>query len=632
MSVLTQRKFFIFEEEIILIKNTPQTLEPAESIYRNIVETSPFPVFVCTGEEMIITVANAATLKAWDRDSSVIGKPFFDALPELADQPFLGYLQSVYRTGKIFNSLSERVDLFVGGRMQTYYYKFTYQPLRNANGKVYGVVAFNTDVTELERAKQAVEESEIALTNLVRQAPVGICIIRANDLMIDVVNNTYLDLVGKKRKELEHRTIWDAVPEAAEAYAPIMNEVIRTGIAYTAKEAGVTLIRNGKPEVVFIDFVYDPVRHFDGTINAIMVIGIDVTDKVRARRNIEDIEERGRLAIEAAEIGTFDLNMLTQSTVTSDRFNAIFGYNRSMPRRKMADAFHPEDQIIRTKAHEDAIKTGKLFYEARIIHTDESIHWIRAQGKLYYDSGGTPVRMLGTILDITEFKRLQQQKDDFISVASHELKTPMTSLKASIQILDKLIKTNGNPDKVTQFIDKANTSLSKMQHLIESLLNVSKISAGQLALNKTRFNIAQMVNESCDHIRITGEHDLILKGDTDVNIYADRSKIEQVIVNLVNNAVKYAPLSRKIVVEIKKRERSVKISVQDFGEGIAHDKIPHLFERYYRVDSTGLQYSGLGLGLYICAEIVERHGGKIGVNSDAGKGSTFWFTVPVQEN
>jgi len=604
-------------------------LEPTASTFRDIVEISPFPVYVCTGDDMIISVANNATLKAWDRDSSIIGKPFYEALPELEDQPFLGYLQSVYRTGKPFYSDNSRVDLLVGGRLQTFYYKFTYQPMYDADGKVYGVAAFNTDVTELERAKQAVEESEMTLYNLVRQAPVGICIIRANDLMIEVVNDTYLELVGKKRRELENRTIWAAVPEAAELYAPIMNQVIDTGIAYTAKEAELVLIRNGKPEMLFIDFVYEPVTHFDGSINAIMVIGIDVTDQVIARRSIEDVEERGRLAIEAAEIGTFDLNILTQITVTSDRFNAIFGFDKPVPRRKLIESFHPEDRIIRNRAHEEADKTGYLFYEARIIHPDESVHWIRTQAKIYYDTDNTPVRMLGTILDITEFKRLQQQKDDFISVASHELKTPMTSLKASIQILDKLIKTDGDTGKISTFIEKANISLSKMQHLIESLLNVSKITAGQLALNKSHFKAGDMITESCDHVRMAGEHELIITGDTDNELYADRSKIEQVIVNLVNNAVKYAPLSRRIIIHVTRRTKTVKISVQDFGEGIAYDKIPHLFERYYRVDAAGVQYSGLGLGLYISAEIVERHGGKIGVNSEAGKGSIFWFTLPL---
>lgn len=606
-------------------------MEPTESTFRDIVEISPFPVYVCTGDDMIISVANNATLKAWDRDSSVIGKPFFEALPELEDQPFLGYLQSVYRTGKPFYSDNSRVDLLVGGKLQTFYYKFTYQPMYNAEGKVYGVAAFNTDVTELERAKQAVEESEMTLYNLVRQAPVGICIIRSEDLMIEVVNDSYLELVGKKRRELENHTIWDAVPEAADLYAPIMNRVIDTGVAFVAKEAEVLLIRSNKPEMLFIDFVYEPVRHFDGSINAIMVIAIDVTDQVVARRSIEDIEERGRLAIEAAEIGTFDLNILTQITVTSDRFNAIFGFDKPVSRKKLIDTIHPEDRIIHSRAHEDADKTGKLFYEVRIIYPDESVHWVRTQAKTYYDSDNTPVRMLGTVLDITEFKRLQQQKDDFISVASHELKTPMTALKASIQILDKLIKTNGNTEKISTFIEKANISLTKMQHLIESLLNVSKITAGQLALNKTHFKVGDMITEGCDHIRMAGDHELVVTGDTDMGVFADRSKIEQVIVNLVNNAVKYAPHSRRIIINTTRRTKTAKISVQDFGEGIAYDKIPHLFERYYRVDSTGVQYSGLGLGLYISAEIVERHGGKIGVNSEAGKGSTFWFTLPLSD-
>jgi PAS domain S-box-containing protein len=606
-------------------------LKPTENIFRDIVEISPFPVYLCTGDNMIITVANNATLKAWGRDSSVIGKPFFDALPELEDQPFLGYLQSVYRTGKPFYSDSSRADLLIGGEMQTFYYKFTYQPMYNAEGKIYGVSAFNTDVTELERAKQAVEESEMTLYNLVRQAPVGICIIRADDLMIVVVNDSYLEVVGKKRRELENHTIWNAVPEAAEIYAPIMNQVIDTGVAFIAKEAEVVLVRNKKSETVFMDFVFEPVRHFDGSINAVMVICIDVTDNVRARRNIEDVEERGRLAIEAAEIGTFDLDLLTQVMVTSDRFNIIFGFGKSTARHNLIDAIHPDDLKIRARAHEESEKTGSLFYEARIIHPDGSIHWIRIQAKTYFNSENTPVRMLGTVLDITEFKRLQQQKDDFISVASHELKTPMTSLKASIQILDKLIKTNGDPQKVTAFIEKANTSLIKMQHLIESLLNVSKITAGQLALNKTLFKAGEMITEACDHIRIAGDYELVLNGDTELELTADRGKIEQVIVNFINNAIKYAPESHRIIVNVVKRTKTVKISVQDFGEGIAYDKIPHLFERYYRVDSSGVQYSGLGLGLYISAEIVERHGGKIGVNSEAGKGSTFWFTLPITE-
>ncbi|MBL4677286.1 MAG: PAS domain-containing protein [Mucilaginibacter sp.] len=607
-------------------------MEPTESTFREMVNLSPFPVYLCTGEDLVITVANNATLKAWSRDASVIGKPIAVALPELRDQPFLGYLLNVYRTGQPFHSDISRVDINANGVLQTYYYKFNYLPMRNSAGEIYGVAAFNTEVTELERAKQEVEESRMILYNLVRQAPVGICIIGANDLVVDVVNESYLELVGKKRWQVENRNIWDAIPEAKAFYSPVMDRVIATGEAFVAQEAELILIRDGIAENVFVDFVYEPVRHFDGTINAIMVIAFEVTDKVLARRAIEDIEERNRLAIEAAEIGTFDFDLVHTTTVTSDRFNQIFGFDGPVPHRLLIDAFHPEDKQIREHAHEEALRSGYLYYEARIIWPDDSMHWIRAQGKVYRDKNEKPVRMLGTILDITEFKRLQQQKDDFISVASHELKTPMTSVKASIQILDKLIRTGTNPDKISTFIDKANSSLNKMQHLIESLLNVSRISAGQLELSKSRFNVTEMINESCDYVRVAGDYQVIIKGDKDLEIVADKQKIEQILVNLVNNAVKYAPNSKEIIIEFTKRKTTIKISVQDFGEGIPYDKIPHLFERYYRVDSTGVQYSGLGLGLYISAEIVERHGGKIGVNSDAGRGSSFWFTLPLGDS
>ncbi|WP_374951210.1 ATP-binding protein [Mucilaginibacter sp.] len=605
-------------------------MNPIDSIYRDIIESSPYPVYMCTGRDAIVAAANAATLAAWGKDSSVIGKPFLEALPEMHDQPFLGLIHQVYETGLPYSTENDRADLEIDGVLTTFYYKFTYQPLRDADNNIYGVACFAIDVTEQERAKQSAEESEITLYNLIKQAPVGICLIRASDLMIQVVNDAYLELVGRESEDMENRTIWNAIPEAAASYEPVMKQVIDTGVAFVAKEHELLLVRNGVAEFVFVDFAYEPVRNFDGSINAIMVIGIEVTDKVKARRSIEDVEERSRLAIEAAEIGTFDLNILTQQVVTSDRFNTIFGFSTTQPRPVLADSFHPEDREIRIKAHEEANRSGSLYYEARIVHPDESVHWIRTQGKIFYSENNNPIRMLGTVLDITEFKRLQQQKEDFISVASHELKTPMTSLKASMQIVGKLMKTTPDSEKVPVFMDKANSSLTKMQHLIESLLNVSKIAAGQLALSKSNFNAAELVNESCDHVRLAGEHELILTGDASLEVYADRAKIEQVVINLINNAVKYAPQSRRIIVDITVKNKMARISVRDFGEGISSEKIPHLFERYYRVDSSGLQYSGLGLGLYISAEIVERHGGKIGVKSDAGKGSLFWFTIPLK--
>ncbi|AYL96461.1 PAS domain-containing sensor histidine kinase [Mucilaginibacter celer] len=604
-------------------------MEPTENIFRSIVEGSPFPVYMCMGEEKIIAIANDATLKAWGKDKSVIGKPFDEALPELEGQPFSKQIGDVYQTGETYHGSNEPAEMMIDGRLQINYYKFTFQAMRNSRGKIVGVVCFSTDVTEIEHARQAMEESRHTLYNMVKQAPVGICIINSDTTVVEVVNDSYLELVGKKRIELENRRIWEAIPEAAEAYEPVMENAIETGKSVIAKEHRLLLIRNGIPETVFVDFVYEPVKGFDGEISALMVIAIDVTEKVMARRKIEEAEERARLAIEAAEMGTFDFDLVTDTILTSPRFDTIFGYNDAVSHQVLVDSLHPADKKIRDAAHRTALETGNLFYEARIIWPDESEHWIRVQGKVYYGSISKPSRILGTLLDITEFKRLQQQKDDFISVASHELKTPMTSIKASMQLLDRLIKVDPTSDKIPQFIDRGNSSLNKMLQLVDGLLNVSKISAGQLALQKTYFSAASMINECCDHIRLAGTHTLVLEGDTGLELHADRDRIEQVIVNFVNNAVKYAPDSHNIIINLGKANDMAKISVQDFGRGISPEYLPHLFERYYRVDSSGIQYSGLGLGLYISAEIIKRHGGKMGVESEVGKGSTFWFTIPL---
>jgi signal transduction histidine kinase len=271
-----------------------------------------------------------------------------------------------------------------------------------------------------------------------------------------------------------------------------------------------------------------------------------------------------------------------------------------------------------------------LFYEARIIWTDQSVRWVRIQGKVYFKDN-KPVRIVGTVLDITEFKHLQQQKDDFISVASHELKTPMTTIKASMQVLDRLLKTEPDSERVPQFMEKVNSNLQKMQQLVEGLLNVSKINAGQLHLHRTTFKLSELINDCCDTLRIDGEYDLQIEGDIDARVFADRYKIDQVVTNLINNAVKYAPESKLIKIDIKKEAHFVKLSVQDFGPGIPQAKLPHLFDRYYRVDNSGYQYSGLGLGLYISADIIRRHNGEIFVESQEGVGSKFWFTLPLEE-
>lgn len=225
-------------------------------------------------------------------------------------------------------------------------------------------------------------------------------------------------------------------------------------------------------------------------------------------------------------------------------------------------------------------------------------------------------------------KELLKQKDDFISIASHELRTPITTLTASLQLLNKM-KDNPSAKMLPTLVEQANKSLNKVNTLIKDLLNVTQLNNGQLHLNKSWIILAELVEDCCPHVRSEGVYSIRTEGDMDLKVHIDVQRIDQVIVNFVNNAIKYAPESKDILINIEKMNDTAKVSVTDRGAGIAADKIPNLFNRYYRVEDNENQYSGLGLGLYISGEIIKRHDGRIGVESDVGKGSTFWFVLPL---
>jgi len=258
--------------------------------------------------------------------------------------------------------------------------------------------------------------------------------------------------------------------------------------------------------------------------------------------------------------------------------------------------------------------------------------------KLYISINAAPIRGddglllggIGTFMDVTNRRMVTQQKDDFISVASHELKTPLTTLKATLQILTKMHEDVTDTKRALQssMFEQANRSLNKVNTLVADLLNASRMNDGHLILDKKSFNITDLINDCCEHIKIGG-YEIIVDGDKGLMVTGDPDKIDQVLVNFVNNAVKYAPQSKIIHIRVEKSAEKVRVSVIDFGPGIPLNKREQLFDRYFRVDSSGLQYSGLGLGLYINAEIIKRHDGEIGVESDIGKGSAFWFTLPL---
>ncbi len=279
-----------------------------------------------------------------------------------------------------------------------------------------------------------------------------------------------------------------------------------------------------------------------------------------------------------------------------------------------------------------AINTGKLVFDHEIAvqPPDEDRFYISINAAPIRDEDGSIVAAIGTFMDVTNRRKAIQQKDDFISIASHELKTPVTTLKASLQLMSKAQK-DPSPEMLSKMILQANKSMDKISSLIAELLNATKITEGHLQLKRTVFKVVSLLDNCCGHVRAEGKYELIVTGDENLYVFADEHRIDQVVVNLVNNAVKYAPESKQILLSAEKIGNSVKISVTDKGPGITKEKLPYLFDRYFRVDTKGTQYSGLGLGLYICSEIIKKHQEQIGADCEEGKGCTFWFTLPYAQ-
>ena len=259
-------------------------IEDSEVRFRTLITEAPVATGLYFGREIRIQYVNDIMIGYWGKDKSVIGKTLREAVPELEGQSSVLLLDKVFTTGETYSGQDARLDLAVNGKLQPFYFDFTYKPLRDSTGKIYGIHHTAIDVTERVRAKQKLQESETNLSNLIMQAPVGICLLKGEHHFVEVVNDSFLQLVGKSREDFEHKLYWKALPEAAAVYAPILSEVAKTGEPYHGKEHELKLIRRGKAETLYVDFVYEPLIEIDGTIDRIMIIAIEITDKVLARK------------------------------------------------------------------------------------------------------------------------------------------------------------------------------------------------------------------------------------------------------------------------------------------------------------------------------------------------------------
>lgn len=292
-----------------------------------------------------------------------------------------------------------------------------------------------------------------------------------------------------------------------------------------------------------------------------------------------------------------------------------------MPPEKKDDFPYIMKQLHEGKKVEH-YRTQRMTKDGRILHVSITVSPIR-------DSQGNIIGASKIARDISERVENERRKDELISTASHELKTPITSQKAFGELLEKIIENKGY-DELKPIIQKINKQTDKLTKLIEDFLELSKLQIGKIKMRKKNFSFDRLIDEIVDEIQMVSQQEIIKKGKTNKIIKADRERIGQVITNLLSNAIKYSPRGGKVIITSQVERNKIIVSVQDFGIGIPAKYHQKIFERFFRVnDSDERTYPGMGIGLHLSNEIILHHKGKIWVKSEKGKGSTFYFSLPI---
>lgn len=288
---------------------------------------------------------------------------------------------------------------------------------------------------------------------------------------------------------------------------------------------------------------------------------------------------------------------------------------------------HPDDQPLAEIFRRMVAAQTPLEKEVRIRKkgSDEYRHFLMRAEPIRNEKEIT--KWVGTLTDIEEQKRTSQRKDEFISVASHELKTPLSSMKGYIQLLERSL---GKDHPSYLYVDRTLLQINKLDRLIADLLDISKIESGKMKLDKRDFNFGKLLSSTIEMMSQTfPNYQFYHNGEADVVVHGDEARFEQVILNYLSNAVKYSPDVKKVEVQTSLLDGGMlDVRIRDFGIGIPKEEQAHVFDKFYRSQQLSRHFQGLGLGLYISADIMQRHGAEYGVESEQGKGSIFYFKIP----
>jgi PAS domain S-box-containing protein len=594
---------------------------------------APVAVSLVIGDDYCIHSANPQMLELWGRDATVIGKPLFEVLPEITSQGFLDIFKSVYHHGEIFNGNKWSVFLEKYGKYEEHFFNFIYAPVYNDDKKIIGVSIVATEVTDQVVSERRWKDSEYRFEDLIKKSDYSIAIYSTEDLYIEFANEKMLRTWGKSPSVINMK-LEDALPELeGQPFIGILKNIFKTGETYAAKEDKVDLVVDGKLQTFYYNFSYKPLKNSDGEVYAILNMAVDVTDLVMARKEIQEREKKFRDLADSMPQFVWTCDDKGEITYMNDSWYKYTGSTANENQTKLVKRMmRPEAVENIDRIWEECVRAKTPFvmeYELENPNQKGTYRWFLGRAVPNFSENGEVKQWTGTFTDIDEFKQLETQKDNFLGIASHELKTPLTSLKLYTQFIKTNLEKAGDP-KNAEVARRMDYQIDLLTGLINELLDVTKIQKGQIQLNESYFDFDKLVDEVVEEQQMTSRHKLFVSKTSKVGeVFADRHRISQVMANLISNAIKYSPEADQVHISTSLNGNDAQFNVRDFGIGIPEEQQSKVFEQYYRI-STSKDYTfpGLGLGLYISSEIIKRTGGKIFVSSAEGKGSDFCFRIP----
>ena len=490
------------------------------------------------------------------------------------------------------------------------------------DGTNYGWAWYFRDITEHKKIELFIHENEEKYRGLFKQMNQGFCLIEmifdANDEPVDY---RFLESnpMFKHQTGLNHadgKTMKELVPDIEISWSQIYGKVALTGESVRFTDYS---------QAMNTWFEVYAFRLGDRNNNKVAILFTNITERKKAEIEINEKEERFRMLTETIPQMVWMTDEIGNPEYLSSQW---IEYAGEMPMAEYWTVIcHPDDIEHSSNDWQKSVATGEKFTsEIRLKNKEGEYRWHVSVGVPLKDDQGNIIKWIGSISDVHDQKLKEQKKDEFISIASHEMKTPLTSTKAYLQLLEMSLDEN-DPNFI--YAQKASEATERLHKLISELLDSSKIQHGKLNYNPTNFDFDQMIDSTIENVQYSSvTHKIIKSGLIHKHFWGDRDRLQQVVINLLTNAIKYSPKAHEVMVKIEEQNNQVLVSVIDKGVGMSEKHLQKVFDRYYRVEEHSIQFQGLGIGLYISYDIIQRHNGKMWVESVSGEGSTFHFILP----